>query len=133
MRALLVMVMMAATPSWACNADLISVQEWEAVNESREDGTVSTHMTASYRYDGNAAYRMIDATILFEDVLGQLIAVYRVDRDEALNAGETSSLSMLSGGGSLHRLGDLDRDDIVVKTCTRAIVYEDGTRETFGD
>lgn len=135
MRTFIVAAAMLTTSSaMACNSDLISVHDgWTAVNESTADGTITTTISLSYAYSGDTPFRMIDSTVTFSDALGSLIAVVRIDRDAGLEPGQASELEVTSFGPRLPRLAELDRSDIQVETCTKAIVYADGTVVEFDD
>lgn len=130
-RFLILAMVISATPAWACNSDLISVQDdWTAANEVRNE-TTFTHINVTYAYDGERPIRMIDGLIAVGDVLGGQLAVLWLNRDERMGEGDTSTISIATYGPDLPRLAELDRDDVTFRTCVRGIVYEDGTRETF--
>ncbi|MHB2265657.1 hypothetical protein [Aliihoeflea sp. PC F10.4] len=135
MRTFIVAVaMLTGSSAFACNTDLISVQDdWTAVNSTTADGTVTTTISLSYAYDGDAPFRMIDSTVTFSDALGSLIAVVRIDRDAGLEPGQASKLEITSFGPRLPRLAELERSDVRVDTCTMAIVYVDGTVVEFDE
>lgn len=67
--------------------------------------------------------RMIDGSILFQDVLGRDIIRIAIEPDHLIKAGETV---VQNGRYSNTRLADVAPEDVVVSTCVRGLVYADG-------
>ena len=72
---------------------------------------------------GDRDVRMIDGSIIFQDVLDRDILRIGIDPDMHVKAGETGRQN---GIYSNTRLLDVDQEDVVVTTCIRGLVYSDG-------
>lgn len=130
MRTVLLIVMMAATPAMACDSDFIVVQDWQVKNIER-GSFPGPEADVHYRLTGDKGVRMIDAAIRFEDALGKRIASIAVERDKRLSPGITARLVGFYPGSELSRIPNMEREDVMVTTCTRAVIYDDGTKEEF--
>lgn len=130
MRAILVTTLLAGSPAMACDNSFISVQDWRVQNIER-NSFPGPEAVVHYRLSGSKGVRMLDAAVRFEDALGKHIASIAVDRDERLAPGGTARLVGFYPGSNLSRIPNMEREDVVVSTCTRAVIYEDGTKEEF--
>lgn len=74
-------------------------------------------------------FRMADASVFFDDVLGNHIGGYVLEPDMKVGAGADVEISGNYPG--MTRLLEADPADIVVRICTKAVVYEDGSQERF--
>ncbi|WP_375568795.1 hypothetical protein ABWH92_12405 [Ahrensia marina] len=76
---------------------------------------------------------MLDASVQFSDVLGGRIASYAVTRDLTLGPGEQFEQTGRWGLNTFERLLDLDPDDVVVTTCVRVAISDEGERIEFSE
>lgn len=75
--------------------------------------------------------RMIDASVMFSDALGQRVGQVPADFDEKLAIRATYTTGGSYAGIKLDRAARLDRHDVNVTVCLRGVVYEDDTKEEF--
>lgn len=114
----------AAVPASACNEELFVVRGWSA--EASEAGRlVRTEMNVDVRYEGDRAFRMIHAGVMFSDVLGNALVTTYLDKDGAVEPGAEISLRRVFEGRD-SRITAINRDDVVARTCVWSIVYDDG-------
>jgi predicted N-acyltransferase len=132
MRALMTVIALLGvtiSPATACNRDLFSVLDWRV--EAAADGEyVRTKAYADIEYRGSAGYRMIQAAVMFSDVLGNALLSINVDRDRHATVGESLTVSEAFVGRD-SRISTINRDDVVSRVCVWSIVYDDGTVEKF--
>ncbi len=128
MRFAVLLSMMVSTPAFACNSDVLTVLEWTAT-KNENSRSLPVLLEAKVQYQGDHAFRMIHAGVMFSDVLGQSLGQVNLDRDRPAKPGET----LVADGqtGAKERILTLNRDDIVYRTCVWSIVYDDGTKEEF--
>lgn len=119
-----VLALAAAGPATACNEELLKVRGWDAV-ASEAGRMVRTEMDVGVRYEGERAFRMIHAGVMFSDVLGNALATTYLDKDGAVEPGAEVSLHRVFEGHD-SRITALNRDDVVTRTCVWSIVYDDG-------
>ncbi|MDW9363591.1 hypothetical protein RWA02_17290 [Sinorhizobium meliloti] len=110
----------------ACNESLLTVKEW-SVNVKADEAEVAVTLASSLTKPA----RMIDASVVFSDALGQRIGQIPADFDEKLAIGATYTTGGSYAGTKLDRAAKLDRHDVNVTACLRGVVYEDGTKEEF--
>ncbi|WP_136685704.1 hypothetical protein [Falsirhodobacter xinxiangensis] len=72
--------------------------------------------------------RMVDGSIVFQDVLGRDILRIAFNPDMKIDAGGTVEQT---GIYSNLRLADVAKEDVVISTCIRGLVYDDGEVEKF--
>src|SRR5690606_26324405 len=120
-RIALAIFLMAVTPAWACNPDLISVQDWEVKHVERS-GMPGASVSVTFTLNWPQPIRMIDASVQFQDLLGGYIGGVALDRDTRLSNGETTTDSGIYLGTDFTRIPEMERDDVMVTTCTRAVV-----------
>ena len=77
-------------------------------------------------------FRMIDASYAFTDALGRRISSFNFDPDMHATPGE--KIVHVSGysGREMDRVFGMNREDVSVATCTKAIIYGDGSKDVFG-
>lgn len=115
----------------ACNgsADVLSLEDWHI---EKVDGFISgVDITVDLKSHAKMPFRMIDASYILEDVLGHHISGFKINPDIKAKPGETVSTTNGYMGSGLDRVINMDRSDITITTCVRALVYEDGSKETF--
>lgn len=127
MRAVFLMAMLAATPAMACNADLLAVEKWSA----EKSGDVTFDLTLTMTPKFPQGVRMIDAQANFSDRLGGWIGGVIIDRDTRIGGATFTQVNTFGIALDLARLLRLPPEDVVVSSCVRAVIYEDGSREDF--
>ncbi|OMQ41677.1 hypothetical protein [Ensifer sp. 1H6] len=105
----------------ACNADLLSIDEWS-------DRNIEVTVTVNSR--AQKPIRMLDADFGFKDVLGGHVAADTFDRDVEI-AGGGSATTIRKWRTTFERLLKLKYDEVTAYACVRGVVYEDGTKEEF--
>lgn len=113
-----------------CNTDILALKEW-SVTLGNRSGLESADLALTYQSTAGKTFRMIDASIRFTDALGGHIALIATERDMRLAPGDTFSEDQSYLGTQLNRIAHMDHSDVNVAVCTKAILYEDGTHETF--
>lgn len=132
MRFVLAVAMMAATPAMACNTEMLTIEDgWTVEEVDSFAGFRNAGLSLIYTNAGDRAFRLIDATVQFQDALGAGIGSIQFDRDTGLAPGESAALEGTYAGDNLLRLNSMNPDDIVITTCVRSVVYVDGKREEF--
>ena len=114
-------------PVMACNYDLIRVIEWKITPENSDVNVLET----SFRYEGDRAIRMIDASVRVGDVLGGSIGVFVLTRDVDLEPGHEISEKGRWGQFTFERLLDMEANDVKFDVCVSGVVYADGSVEQF--
>jgi len=105
--------------------NIIEVVTWSA-EKSAPGGT---SVTTTVRNKTSKPIEMIDATIWFDDVLGGSLGGIPIDRDLRLDPGkEATETNKMIG---FDRLVTLAPKNITTRGCTKAVLYQDGTKETF--
>jgi hypothetical protein len=109
-------------------SDAVVVTSWAAEATS---GTLGPMVQVSYVLSNNLpkGIRMVDASVNFEDVLGQTMPGFKLAPDIAAAAG--GDFAQVATYLGMDRLVKARHEDIIVTVCTRAVVYEDGTKESF--
>ncbi len=111
------------------SSDVLTVENW---NIAKVEGPLSgIDITLSVKSHAKQAFRMIDGNYTFEDVLGRRISGFQINPDLTAKPGEIVSTTTGYMGTEMDRVPKMDRSDVVVTTCTNAIVYSDGTKEQF--
>ncbi|PQA72227.1 hypothetical protein [Brucella oryzae] len=127
MRFALFFMLMCGTAQ-ACNEDLVRVNDWSIRPVDKENSTISLEFASK----SEKAIRMIDASAVFEDKLGEIILSFNLDRDVSLKPGLAETTNRrLWPDPKYDRLSKLAKDDIKAYVCVRGLVYEDGSKETF--
>lgn len=126
---ILVMSMTTGAVAAECdtgNADILKVQEWDAADKG--DRVVEIN----YTYMNTTAKQidMVDAALWFTDALGKRVGVGAiVDPDPKVKAGDIAAADWKGWG--LQRLPSIEKKNVTATICVRAVLYEDGTKETF--
>lgn len=123
------LLIIAMNPALACNDTLFAIDDWQA-SASKDGRSMRTEVSVDLRYEGERGYRMIQAGVLFSDVLGNALVTVPIGRDVSRSPGDAFSdrgvfLSRES------RITAINPDDVTAKTCVWSVVYEDGSLETF--
>ncbi|WP_421950330.1 hypothetical protein [Pelagibacterium sp.] len=112
------------------SGDILSLQSWELLDS---DDDAEKTINIALRHDGPVGIRLIDATVRFQDVLGERIGEFPIERAAGIGAGQDHILNDVVAGTILERLESLHPDDVVGIACVSALVYEDGTLEDFSN
>lgn len=121
----------ATSSAMACDNNLLAVVDWSVEPAVPDFDPGFSKISVTYRFDGDAPIRMIDASIIFDDALGRMITLVPIDPDQTMSPGETLSASILSPNEYIKRLLTLRREDILACGHVIAVVYADGTVEKF--
>lgn len=111
------------------SADILTVEQWELVESQSEGDEKAIRVTLQPQ--GELGIRLIDGTIRFEDVLGERIGEFILERAEGVPPTQPYIHEDVVAGTVLERLEQLHPDDIVTIACVSALVYEDGTLHEF--
>ena len=111
------------------SAGILTVETWE-LRDSQGEGDEKA-ISITLQPQGNLGIRLIDGTIRFEDVLGERIGEFILERAEGIPAAQPYIHDDVVAGTVLERLEQLHPDDIATIACVSALVYEDGTLEEF--
>lgn len=130
----LIGMMLFALPTAAAaecqgRADLLTVEEWsvEKVSGPVSGIDITIHLKSGF----DKPFRMIDAGYTFSDALGRRISGFTMNPDLRASPNETVETGNGYTGREMDRVLTMNRDDVSVSTCVRAVVYEDGTKEKF--
>ncbi|AEQ51518.1 hypothetical protein [Pelagibacterium halotolerans] len=110
------------------SADILRLESWDLLDG---DDNGEKTINIALHHDGSVGIRLIDATVRFEDVLGERIGEFPLERADGIGAGAGYILNDVIAGTVLERLESLHPDDVMGIVCVRALVYEDGTLEEF--
>lgn len=111
------------------SSEILSLSGWEMNRATDDTVTISLEL----RSEVEVGIRLIDATVSLEDVLGDRVGEFRLDRDAGIAAGAVSIHEDSLAGRALERLESLHEDDVVGIVCVTALVYDDGTIHQFSD
>lgn len=96
----------------------------------RVDETTN-HLTFTVKSSLPKDTRLVSLQAAFLDRLGGPIGGFDFGRDVAIPAGGTYTFDQNISSAYLPRLHVVAREDVVPLVCTTAVVYADGTTETF--
>ncbi|MBN15279.1 hypothetical protein V6617_09485 [Pelagibacterium nitratireducens] len=112
------------------SGDILSLESWELLDRDNE---AEKTINIALHHSGPVGIRLIDATVRFEDVLGERIGEFPLERADGIGAGQDHILNAVVAGTILERLENLHPDDVIGIACVSALVYEDGTLQDFSD
>lgn len=103
-------------------SDLLSVQEYDA-SVTQVAYSNGLELNVQISNESGRDIRMIDGSILFQDVLGRDIIRIAIEPDQKIAAdGSVKQEGLYTNT----RLADVAPEDVVVSTCVRGLVYADG-------
>ncbi|WP_332714212.1 hypothetical protein [Pelagibacterium mangrovi] len=111
------------------SSDILAIESWELRDGAGPDDERAIAITLELQ--GDLGIRLIDGTIRFEDVLGDRVAEFILERAEGIVPGQPYIHDEIIAGTVLERLEQLHPDDIASIACVSALVYEDGTLQEF--
>ncbi len=111
----------------ACNDDLLTISKWSIrpIDGHMNELSFTVHSSAA------KGIRMLDAQLGFTDKLGATIGPLVIDRDIAISAHGSFTDKRVWGPFTIERLLKVNAADITAYTCVHAVVYDDGSKETF--
>lgn len=130
MRILMALAFVALASSQAvaaCNDTLLTVVDWTI----RPVDARTNELSYTVKSNAGKDIRMIDGQLGFKDALGGHIGPLGLQRDAEIKAGSTFADKGLWGQHTFERLLKLKKDEVTPYTCVRAVLYDDGTKESF--
>lgn len=127
MRAVFVCLFMAALPAWACSENVLTLNKWTVEQSSDVTFRLVMQLAPAFR----APVRMVDAQVYFSDRLGGQIGGAILDRDTKIDGAPFIEEIEFGTGLRIARLLDVDPADVVTRVCTKAVIYGDGSKQTF--
>lgn len=131
---LIVTAALLASPAHAetCagKSDFLVVKDWK-VEKVETDMMTGIDITLTLQSNSPKPFRMVDGAYTFSDVLDRRISGFKFDPDLRGVPGGTIETGAGYMGNEMDRVPKMDRSDVIVTTCVKAVVYEDGTKETF--
>lgn len=103
--------------------DLFLVESYTA-QEYKSDFSKHVKLDVYLKNLGDKGIRMVDGSVIFQDILGRDILRIGIDPDLRVQPGATVQQDGLY---SNLRLIDVDAEDVIVTTCIRGLVHTDGT------
>jgi hypothetical protein len=117
----------AADPDEFGRADeILRLDDWSLESEEKQ-----SRLTVKLTNVGDKSFRMIDAVVSFNDVLGEDISRIELGRELRASPGEQISYAGVLTAGS-GRLSRMRPSTVVTSVQVRAVLYEDGTVKRFG-
>ena len=136
MRALIAVLLLVANGAAAreCvngSTEVFEVVSWSAQKTSGLLGE-GADVTFEVRNTSETSFRMVQAFIFFDDVLGSEIGVSYLERDAPIAAGATVTQTRSHNGiFGFQRLATINPDDVVVRSCLVSGVTAEGEVVTF--
>lgn len=125
---MIILLALGSSPAFAaCNNTLLKVEEWSITALDAN----TNELTVTITTESSKPIRMIDGQFGFRDALGGNVASAAIDRDATIQAGQTYTQVNQWGPFTFERLLKLKKEEVEAFTCVRAVLYEDGTKETF--
>lgn len=120
--------LLAASPVHAgCNPTMVELVDWSIAVVDSETNRLAT----TVRSNAEKPIRMIDASVVFRDASGGLIASYAMELDGLLTPGGEFKEENLWGPKTFERLLVLEPDEVRTEVCVRSVLYDDGTQDAF--
>lgn len=126
---LAVVAALAAAPAFACDDTLFTVEDW-TLGERLSEASRFSEIAVSARYNGEKAIRMVEGFLFLKDPLGRTITQTVLPEDLRAEPGEVVAIERNVEDRN-DRLYTVSKHDVAVKTCTAAVVYDDGSIERF--
>ncbi|MDR2309788.1 MAG: hypothetical protein LBE54_02245 [Brucellaceae bacterium] len=127
MRTLFALFLMCGTANAACNDQLLEFVSW-SIKPLDAD---TNEMTAIFKSHAEKPIKMIDASAGYKDALGGRIGSFALERDVAIAPGGSHTETGRWGQNTFERLLKLKPEEVTTSVCVRAVLYDDGTKETF--
>jgi len=105
---------------------ILQVTDWSAV-----PGEPNVLTTIKYRNVSAKPIVMVKASVWFFDALGERVIGFQINPDVKLAPGVEAEESGRLIGDHAQRLLSSDKALFQAIACTHAVVYADGTKETF--
>lgn len=135
MRMCLAAVLAACGPAAAectngSSATFLTVEDW-SLERVKNDLVSGIDIRVSIKSHAAKPFHMIDASYTFQDALGRRISGFVMNPDLAAAPGQTVETVNGYLGNEMDRALKMRREDITVFACTRAVVFDDGTKQEF--
>ena len=124
-----VTIALAGSAAADCREDLLTIEDWKV--ERITDPIQGERVSVQVKSHMGKPFRMVDGSYAFHDALGRHISSFGFNPDLKLAPGMVSADGGRYFGTQIGRVRNMDRADVKISTCVRAVVYEDGTKETF--
>ncbi|SDG90717.1 hypothetical protein [Pelagibacterium luteolum] len=111
------------------SSEVLSFGDW-ALSQDADDQDV---ITITLEPQAERGIRLIDAMVRLEDVLGDRIGEFALDRDTAIPPEGTFNHEQVITGSALERLQSIHVDDVMGIVCVSALVFDDGTIEQYSE
>lgn len=111
------------------SADILGVEDWQLGELEGQEKPITITLTPL----GDKGIRLIDGTIRFEDVLGERIGEFILERAREIPPDALYVHTDIVAGTILERLDQIHPDDIATIACVSALVYDDGSLVEFSD
>jgi len=113
-----------------CNASLLTFTGYSMRPLAAEAVEIAT----TFKSNASKPIRMLDAMATYRDALGASIGSFRLNRDVSIPVGgEYREVKKWGQFTHADRLPKLKPSEVSLSVCVKAVLYEDGTKETFGD
>lgn len=120
------LLLVAADARAGCNETMLSITDWSARAATGTDVEISIRVQSA----SDKPIRMLKAIAYFYDALDAPIGAIPIGPDVKIAAGGDYSENRNWSSG-IRRLIRLGKQDVKTATCVKAVLYEDGSKETF--
>jgi len=129
LRLFLILSVFAAAEAKAagCNATMLSITDWSVGQASQ--GNVE--ITVRFKSNAPKQIRMLQGLAYFYDALDEPIGALPVGPDAIIPAGGEYTEYRTWSDHLFGRLLTLRKQDVKTATCVKAVLYEDGSKESF--
>lgn len=127
MRAILVLLLLSGTAHAGCNDTLLTFTDWSIKPLDAE----ANQITTTFKSNAERPIRMIDAKAGYFDALGAMVGSFELNRDASIRPGGTYAETKTWGQNTFERLLTLKHDEVKTFVCVTAVLYDDGTKQTF--
>jgi hypothetical protein len=117
----------SAAECYSGSADAILVKDWSVEIKSEATHTIALTLESTLP----KPIRMANVDVRFVDVLGNEIGGFAFEPDFSIKPKEIVHYSRDIGSMLMPRLPNLKQGDATPLFCTRAVLYDDGTKEEF--
>lgn len=127
MRSIFLLAMMTSAAHAGCNESLIEFTSWSIKPIDAQNNQI----VATFKSNSAKPIRMLDTSAGYKDALGETVGTFSLNRDVSIAPGAMYSETKTWGPYTFERLLKLKPEEVTTFTCTRAVLYEDGTKEEF--
>ncbi|RVI96123.1 hypothetical protein [Sinorhizobium medicae] len=129
LRLFLILSVFAAAEAEAagCNDAMLSITDWSVGQASKG----SVEIKLRFRSNAPKQIRMLQGLAYFYDALDERIGALPVGPDAIIPAGGEYTEHRTWSDHLFGRLLKLRKQDVKTATCVKAVLYENGSKETF--